>query len=197
MVYSGSIMRVDRFLRRFLVVLVSVATVVLVVMIVRHQDRRAQTTEPQPLLPKGVDLSLQQVHFSETQGTRKKWELFAATAAYDRNADVTRLTRVRFVVSSAASLGTLQVTADQGEYHHATKDVQLSGHVRVVGEKGFSLDASQLGYRSARALLETAGAVTLVNGQLKVAGTGLELHTETRQARILHQVDAVIVPEKR
>lgn len=195
-VYSARFMRTDRYLRRLLVVFVVVAVAALVVVIGRNRVARQSPTIHQSALPQGVDLALQQIHFSETQGATRKWELFAVSAAYDKAADVTRLEKIRFIVSPASALGPLTVTADRGEYHHATKDVRLVGHVRADGDKGFHFETGQVAYRASQSMLTTPDRISLVNGPLRVTGIGLELATETRQARFLQQVTAVIAPEK-
>ena len=78
----------------------------------------------------------------------------------------------------------------------ASKDVGLAGHVQAEGKNGFQFTTESAVYRAERALLTTSDRITLINGPLRVTGVGLELHADSRQARILHQVEAVIVPER-
>ena len=191
-------MQTNRYLRRLLALFVVGAAVLLVVVIGRNRvGKQPALVTRQPFLPKGVDLSLHQIHFSESQGNSRKWELFAASAAYDKTADVSRLEKIRFVVARGQHFGSLVVIADRGEYYHASKDVLLVGNVQAEGEKGFHFEAGQVHYRASQSSLATPGPVRLSNGPLRVTGVGLELSTDTGQAHILHQVEADIVPARR
>ena len=166
------------------------------VIIKRHSGANSVSTPSSKNL-QGVDLSLQQIHLSETEGRNRKWELFADAASYDKGKELTRLKHVRFIVQSLQNTGALTVTADHGCYWNLSKNVTLSGNINAVNNRGFQFVAEDLEYRADSSLLLTTGAVSMSNGPLMVKGIGMELKSGDMQAKILKQVEAVVEAESR
>lgn len=170
---------------------VSLATVILV--------RVYRLTRPVKALRKQsptIELSLQQIHYTETDGTVKKWDLYAATADFDKARNVTQFTKIRLVFPRSATREELTVTADTALYDNAGKNVSLAGHVVAGDGREMRFSTEHLAYDASRGFISTRDRIEFVKGPLAVRGTGLELAVATGNAHVLHAVTATIVPGK-
>ncbi|MFZ3209086.1 MAG: LPS export ABC transporter periplasmic protein LptC [Geobacteraceae bacterium] len=190
-------MRKLKKIRHLLALAIVVATLLLVATIAvkMYQGKRSARTLPQ--LPRNIDLSMQQLHYTETRNGVKKWDLLADKAEYDRKSDLTRLTGIRMVIAGDRRFGELTLIADRGEYHNTTRDVRLIGHVEAKSTVGMEFKTGHLSYNAARAMLQTTDRLRFTDGSLTVEGVGLELMTEKKSMKILSGVIATIRPGAR
>ncbi len=190
-------MRRIRDIRRLLALLIGVATLAVVALIGRHFWQEQGSDQSALHSSAAVDAAVRLVHFTELREGLKRWELTSATAEYDKTADSSRLTQLRFMLFDAPPVGPMTITADSGNYHHGTKDVQLIGNVRADNGREMSFATGRVTYVAGRSLLATSDRVTLTDGNLRVQGVGMELFTNDKRVRILHQVVATITPGER
>jgi LPS export ABC transporter protein LptC len=146
-----------------------------------------------PSLPKNIDVSLQKIHYTETKGGLKKWDLVADKAEYDKAKDVIRLTVIRLVLAGTGKEGDVVLTADRGAFHTATKDVDLSGNVVARSASGMVFTTGQAAYASARSMVHTADRVKFTDGNLTVEGRGMEFNVETKKMKLEQDVTANVV----
>jgi len=184
-------------IRQLLALVIVAASMYLVTTIALKVARVKEPAEMLPRLAKNIDVSLQKIHFTEMKKQVKQWDLVADRAEYDKEKDLTRLGGIRLVVAGNRSTGDITLTADRGEYLTKTKDVRLSGNVVATSASGMEFTTSQAAYRGARAMIETPARVRFTNGKLTVEGVGMELFTETKRVRILHDVTATVHPGTR
>lgn len=183
-------------IRRFLVIVASVAALGVVGTIVYRMHQERVPSRKVPKLPLKVDVSLQRVHFTETKQGVKRWDLSANRAEYNRESDSTALLGVRLVVAGSSSTGDLQVTADRADYRNSTRDVVLSGNVLGRSASGIEFSTPRVTYVAARSQLETDQPVRFRDGGLQLAGTGMEFQTQTRRVKLMKDVSAVYRPQE-
>lgn len=148
-----------------------------------------------PPTPSGsVDMALNRIHYTENRDGMKKWELEADRGEYDREGKRARLAGVRMVIVGDRSLGDIALRAEQADYDITGKTVELTGQVVAQSASGLEFATERIRYIDGRSLLETADRVRFASGNLQVVGIGMEFRTDTRQARILHQVEAHFAP---
>lgn len=147
-----------------------------------------------PALPQNIELSLRNIHYTETKDGVKKWDLYAEQGEYDKAKDVTRLTGVRFVLPRDAKTGAITLHADRADYFNATKDVKLVGNVIATSESGMEFATGHLSYSATRSLVSTDDRVRYSDPQLSVEGVGMEMAVKTRDIRILKDVRATVRP---
>jgi LPS export ABC transporter protein LptC len=145
-------------------------------------------------LPQNIDVSLQKIHFTETGDEKKKWDLIADKADYDRKEEVTHLTNIRMIVAGDSSMGDITLTANCADYHNTTKDVTLIGKVVARSASGMEFTTSRAAYIAARSMITTSCPVRFIDGRLTLEGVGMEFLTDTKNLRLLSKVTATIMP---
>ena len=148
-------------------------------------------------LPQNIDVSLQKIHFTETGDEKKKWDLVADKAEYDKKRELTHLTGVRLVVTGSHATGEITLTAPVANYHNISKDVTLDGPVEAKSASGMEFATSNVTYNAARSLITTSSRVRFTDGKLTLEGVGMEFKPETKNIRILNNVTANILPGAR
>lgn len=148
-------------------------------------------------LPEGVDLSLEQLSFSEVQNGATKWELTAKRADHDREKGATILIDPVMTVPPSNGHGVITLTADRAVHDKQSGDVHLSGNVVAKGDKGATFSTGHAEYHSSRNLVSTSDKVRFQQLGLTVTGVGMDLSTETRNIRIRSGVEAVVIPSPR
>jgi LPS export ABC transporter protein LptC len=149
-----------------------------------------------PSLPKNIDVSLQKIHYTETKGGVKKWDLLADKGEYNKTGEIVRLTGIRLEVAMAGKTGGIVLTADQADYHSRTRDVELIGNIVARSESGMQFTTGRIAYIASRSMLKTPDRVKFSDVNLAVEGVGMEFMVDTKQAKILHQVTASYTPGK-
>jgi len=182
-------------IRRFLAIVASLTALFVVATIAFRMHRGGAPARTVPKLPLKVDVSLQRVHYTETKGGVKRWDLSADRAEYNKEADSTVLSGVRLIVTGEAATGELQITAERADYHNGTRDVLLSGNVHGHSGSGIDFTTSRVNYIAARSQLETAEPVRFSDGSLQLEGVGMEFQTQTRRFRLMKDVSAVYRPQ--
>lgn len=186
----------QRKIRQLLALVIILAVLALAAAIAFKAYRGMRSGPVLPSLPKNIDVSLQKIHFTETKGGAKKWDLLADKAEYDKGGETVRLTGIRLEVAAAGKTGEIVLTADRADYRVKTKDVELVGNVVAKSASGMEFSTGRVAYLSARSLLKTADRVKFSDGALAVEGVGMEFMVDSKRVKILRDVDASYTPGK-
>ncbi len=181
-------------IRRLLAVVIVLTSVSLAVTILLKVYRLSRPARALRRQSPSIELSLQQIHYAESEGSVKKWDLYAASADYDKSRNVTQLAKIRLVFPRTGTREEMTLTADRALYDNAGKDVQLSGNVVAGDGKLMRFTTDRLSYAAARSLVTTQDRIVFVDGPLAVRGVGMELSTVTGNAHVLHAVTATVTP---
>lgn len=84
-------------------------------------------------LDAGVDIEIENFEVVHEVSGGKKWELKADLAQVNLEKDVTLLTKVELRIKEG-NVQEFWVVADSGSIQNGSKDIQLEGHVKMVGE---------------------------------------------------------------
>lgn len=180
-------------IRQLLALVIIAATMALAGAIALKAYRGMRLIPSLPSLPKNIDVSLQKIHYTETKGGLKKWDLIADKAEYDKAKDVIRLTVIRLVLAGTGKEGDVVLTADRGAFHTASKNVDLFGNVVARSASGMVFTTGQAAYASARSMVHTADRVKFTDGNLTVEGRGMEFNVETKKMKLEQDVTANVV----
>ena len=180
-------------IRQFLAIAIVGAGLSLAVPIILKVYREKAPLPAADRLP-AADVSLQKIHYAETKMGKKRWDLLADRADYDKRKDLTRLAGVQLTVVSDGPEGDIKLVADHADYHIASGDLELAGNVKARSRSGMRFTTNTVAYQSARALITTADPVSFSHGMMAVEGVGMALDTNARTVRILHRVTANITP---
>ncbi len=83
-------------------------------------------------LDAGVDIEIENFKVVHEVSEGEKWELSADLAQVDEKQDLTRLTNVQLIIRQEDQQK-LWVVADSGSILNGNKDIQLEGHVKMIG----------------------------------------------------------------
>lgn len=145
-------------------------------------------------LPSGVDVALQDINYTHTEGGIARWRLVARQVEHstsDRQTSLEALSLV-FYDPAGAEQGTLR--ADRGQVNADFTVVEVRGAVEIVNRDGFTVTTERLTYRQEDRSIRTDAPVRLVGDGMKVDGVGLVMHLDTRRTQLLDKVRAVLVP---
>jgi len=184
-------------IRHLLAVGIVGAVVLIVTTLVLNAPNRGGKDASLPALPRNVELSLSNVHYTEVKGDTKQWDLFAEKGEYDRSRDLTLLSAVKLVLPGDKKSGEIVLRANQAEYFNATKDVLLQGNVAATSVSGMAFSTQKAFYRSASAEVTTDNPVHFSDERLTVEGVGMVLNVKTKDVKILRDVRATVRPDKK
>jgi LPS export ABC transporter protein LptC len=179
-----------RKIRQFLAAAIILAGISLVAVIAGKFSGGRTSAPPETGITTSADLALRKVTFTETKDGKRRWELLADSADYDRGAGITRLKGVRMQVAGDRNTGDIILTAKQADYNTESKDVRLSGNVLVRTQSGLEVATDAATYSNSSALVRTDMPVRIAIREMTVTGAGLELNTITRSLHILRNVEA-------
>lgn len=142
-------------------------------------------------LPPGVDLGLENVHYSQNEGGTKSWELDAGRADYQRDAGELTLNKVRFVYYMDNDSGTLTTRSGQGSFNRNSRQLFLNGDVMVVADSGEKLQTPSLQFDLENKQARTDGVVQIENSQMRLSGRGMLLDIRQEQLQLFADVRAI------
>jgi len=180
-----------RRIKQILAIAILVPTLVLVVVIVSRQQRASSPESVPHASSPDVDMSMNQVRFSEMRDDATLWELVADRADYDKEPGVVHLKTVRLETFEGKTGGVV-ITSQTGKYQESKQLVTMEGTVHAVTRKGMIFDTDQLLYLPATSRLLTDRGVSVLDGRLRLKAIGMEASLKTEQVRFLSQVNAVI-----
>jgi LPS export ABC transporter protein LptC len=181
-------------IRQILALVIITATLAIAGAIALKAYRGMRSVPLLPKLPKNIDVSLQKIHYTETKGGMKKWDLVADKAEYGKANELIRLAVIRLEVAGAGKTGELVLTANKGAYHTPSKNVDLFGNVVAKSASGMVFTTGQAAYAANRSMVHTADRVKFSDGSLTIEGRGMELLVEEKKMKILRDVTASFIP---
>lgn len=179
--------------RRLLGGILIVALIAVVAVTVRFFIESSRKDKQSTSFQFGADIGLKTIHFTESDAGRKKWELFAESGEYDKAAEKSTLSGIRFIVENDRK-GPVTVTAKQGEYFHPSRNLVLKGGVKARTEDGASFETPGLSYNSKTRIFSTRERVTFVDKGLRVEGIGMDFTIDGFAAKIHSGVSATLYP---
>jgi LPS export ABC transporter protein LptC len=182
-------------IRQLLALFVVFASLALVVFITLKIHKGRLQKELPRKLPKNIDISLKQVHLTETREGVRKWDLVAEKAEYDKTKETTHLTgNVRLVIVGDGNTGDITINAPSADYHNNTRNVSLTGDVLAKSASGIEIATKGAEYIAERNMIVSSGKVRFIDGRLTLEGVGMEFRLQSRDFRILSGVTADILP---
>lgn len=139
------------------------------------------------LIPKDIDLTLQNITYTKTRNGAPLWTLQADSALHVNATDITRIENVR-VVFFDRETGNIHLTADQGVLLPDEQAVTVSSNVTIVNPQGTSLKTEFLRYEESSDILHTDQEVTIQRDHFTVHGRGMRIHIIDRTLALLNDV---------
>jgi len=184
-------------IRRVLAIAVLAAATYILVAIAMKFHRVKDPTDLLADLPKNIDLSLKKVHYTNTKDGTLQWDLVARKVDYYNDPGIIRFSEAEMLMVGKGSSGKYTLKADTADYHKDSGDVKLVGNVTATNDSGMKFTTGHVEYHAARSLISTSDQVRLVDGNLSVEGTGMEMQVDAKRLRVLHNVTAVVKARKK
>jgi LPS export ABC transporter protein LptC len=127
------------------------------------------------IMADNVDLQVKNVVYTDVGKSGEKWEIRADTARYARKENLAFFdtVRVKLVTSEGK---TFIMTGERAKLQTDTKNIEISGNVEILSDRGDRFRTDKLRYTNADSTVHTDGTVTLWGDQMQVRGTGMTLN---------------------
>jgi LPS export ABC transporter protein LptC len=153
-------------------------------------ERGVSGASPSPPAQTAPEVTLHQIHLTETREGARLWELWADRAEMHERDGYTILFREHrpVEVTLYSSHGQLTCTAERAWVDLKTKDVRLEGGVVARSDQGTELRTEELRWQAASRRVQTDRPVLVSRGGLLSRGRGLEAETDLEQVRIFQNI---------
>lgn len=159
--------------------------------LVRNRD--AIPKQALQIMAENVDLQVQNVTYTDVGSSGEKWEVKADSARYMRGEKIALFDRVA-VKLILADGQTFHLTGDQGRLKTDLKDMDITGNVVILSDRGDRFTTERLRYVHAEKKIFTTDPVFMENDRLKVRGVGLTLRLDSRDLKLSSRVQAETKP---
>jgi lipopolysaccharide export system protein LptC len=137
-----------------------------------------------------ADLSLEDIHYVETKGKKKEWELKAKSGQHFREADYTTLEDL--AVTFYGEEGRIITLKGNKGSMKERKEIKVWGDVVITSSDGYRVSTNSLRYDGAKQQITTEDPVMLEGKGVEVRGVGLVVDLKTKKISILRKVQTVI-----
>jgi LPS export ABC transporter protein LptC len=155
-----------------------------------HGDDEEITPEVKKDANTAADLTLEDIHYVETKGKKKEWELRAKSGQHFREVDYTTLEDLA-VTFYAEGGRTITLKGKKGSMKEK-KEIKVWGDVVITSSDGYRVDTNSLRYDREKQQITTEDPVTLEGKGVQVKGVGLVVDLKTKKISILRKVQTVI-----
>jgi LPS export ABC transporter protein LptC len=151
-------------------------------------------TSPKALLKvlaANVDLQVKDVVYTDVMQSGEKLEIRADTARYLKKENLALFDRVKVKLVTPEGK-TFRMTGDRGKLQTDTKNIEISGNVEILSDRGDRLRTDVLHYTHAQNAVHTDGAVTMWGDQMQIRGVGMTLNLKQGQLSLQSSVKGQI-----
>jgi LPS export ABC transporter protein LptC len=136
------------------------------------------------------DVTLENIHYVETKGKRKEWELRAKSGQHFLQDDYTTLNDLN-VIFYAEGGRIVTLTGGKGSMK-GRKEIEVSDHVVITSSDGYRVTTNSLHYDAQRKQIFNDDPVLLEGKGVRVKGIGVVVDLQTKKLSILKKVETVI-----
>lgn len=139
---------------------------------------------------KTADLTIEDIHYVETKGEKKEWELRAESGQHFREADYTTLKNLT-VTFYAEGGRIITLKGDEGSMK-GKKEIEVRGNVVVTSSDGYRVRTNSFHYDDETRKITTADPIMLEGKDgLQVKGVGTVVDVATKKVTILRDVQMI------
>ncbi len=174
-----------RKLAQFLVIMIIVAlSLVLAAGIWRGKSRPVRQESRQETYPADAEMKLKDMEFTEMQQGKRFWTLCASEAQYFQDQQKTLLHEVRVTFYLEKTGEEIHLESREGVLHAGTKDIDLSGNIRVALPQNYVVTTQSAHYTHSNRIVKSDDPV-------HVSGPGLELNGNRWEYKIADHLTRV------
>lgn len=141
-----------------------------------------------------ADLTLEEIHYVETKGDKKEWELRAKSGQHFRQEDYTTLQDLTVTFyTEGGRIVTLR--GDKGSMKGSMKgrkEIEVRGDVVITSSDGYRVSTDSLRFDDEKQQISTDDPVMFEGKGLHIKGIGAVVDLKTKKLSILKKVQTVI-----
>jgi LPS export ABC transporter protein LptC len=137
-----------------------------------------------------ADLTLEEIHYVETKGEKKAWELTAKSGQHFSETDHTTLEDL-MVTFYAEGGRTITLRGNKGSMK-GRKEIEVRGDVVITSSDGYRVTTDSLHFDDEQRRITTEDPVLLEGKGVRVKGVGAVVDLNTKKLSILRKVHTVI-----
>jgi LPS export ABC transporter protein LptC len=182
--------------RNLLLLLALLLAGVLATIVMLRYRPSVEVKELAKALPTGVDVALQDIDYTHTEGGVARWRLMAKQVEHRAAEKFTVVSepRLTFFAVDGTEQGTLN--ARTGKVDADFSVVEVQGEVEIVSQSGYTLQTDHLTYRQQDRMIHTDAPVRLTSAKLRLDGVGLDLNLDTQRLWISAKVRALVQTQR-
>ena len=182
-----------RKLAQFLVIMVIIAlSLALAAGIWKGKSRQIQQTSQQVCTTDG-EMKLNDMEFTEMQEGKRFWTLCASEAKYFQEQQRTLLNDVRLTFYVEKTGEQIHLESREGVLHAGTKDIDLSGDIRVTLPREYVVTTQTAHYTHSNRIVESDVPVHISGPGLELDGNRWKYKIADHVARVEGKVMASLV----
>ena len=168
-------------LAQFFVILVVVALSLILAAGIWKGKSRQMKQDAQQVCPADAEMKLTDMEFTEMQEGKRFWTLCASEAKYFQDQQKTLLQKVSLTLYLEKTGEEIHMESREGVLHAGTKDIDLSGNIRVALPREYVLTTETAHYTNSDRIIKSDDPV-------HISGPGLELDGNRWKYRIADHV---------
>lgn len=133
-------------------------------------------------------LTINHLEYSDVAHGRTRYTVKADTARHYANEQQTLLTKMNGVFYLDDG-GKVTLEGDEGVIHHATKNMEIHGNVRVSYNGTYQMTTARLFYDHDRHVIHTPDRVVIESRGFRLCGVGATMDVAERIIKVLSRVD--------
>ncbi|NPU85691.1 MAG: LPS export ABC transporter periplasmic protein LptC [Syntrophaceae bacterium] len=157
------------------------------------QNRGSIPKQALQIMAENVDLQVRNVTYTDVGSSGEKWEVKADSARYMRQEKIALFDKVAIKLILADGQ-TFHLTGDQGRLKTDLKDMEITGNVVILSDRGDRFTTDRLSYVHGEKKIFTRSPVTMENDRMKIRGVGLTLRLDSRDLKLSSRVEAETKP---
>jgi len=140
-----------------------------------------------------AEVSFRKFHFTEREGGKRQWEIWADRAERFLKGSKVHMDQVRMEVLLQKG-DVLHLTGRTGDYWEKQQRVLLRGNVTVRSDSGYTLHAKQLVWETKKGLLSSDQPVRLQTDREEARGDRMRYRPDRKELEVEGHVRVVILP---
>lgn len=138
-----------------------------------------------------IDIQVKDVLYTDVSDSGLKWEIMADTAKYMKKENLAIFDNIKVRILTKDGK-TLVIAGKSGRLNTENKNMDISGNVTIVSDRGDRLTTDILKYSGSEQRVYTHSPVIMENGRMRVGGTGMSLSLKGKDLSLLSKVKARI-----
>jgi LPS export ABC transporter protein LptC len=179
-----------KFNKRVSIITVVIAIVVsAAAVIITIESRESSKGPPLMIMSDNVDLQVKDINYTDVGDSGLKWEIKADSAKYLKSENLAMFdqVRVKLVMEDGRAI---IMTGDKAKLRTDTKDMEISGNVKIVSDKDDYLTTDILKYSGSERRIYTEAPVKMDSPRMQVRGVGMSISLEDKNVALLSRVKA-------